>query len=213
MTPDELARRYPVLYHMAEDGSWPSIRRRGLLSTAALLDLYGVTGPERERIERSQRREKVRLASAELGEIVVRDQKPLPERKLATCLGDGLTPADWYALLNGRVFFWLTETRLETLLGARAYRHEPQTILRVDTASLVFRYADSTELSPINSGAVMPIARPRDRRTFAPLADFAGQRPAELAVRYAIPDIASMVLRVERRTPDGSSEVLFEPAT
>ena len=32
MEPGRLIDRYPVLYHMAEDGSWESIRRSGLLS-------------------------------------------------------------------------------------------------------------------------------------------------------------------------------------
>ena len=36
---------YPPLYHMAAEGSWPSIQRHGLLSTSALLDLYEVCGP------------------------------------------------------------------------------------------------------------------------------------------------------------------------
>lgn len=31
---------HPTLYHMAEDGSWPSIRDRGLLSTQAIVNLY-----------------------------------------------------------------------------------------------------------------------------------------------------------------------------
>ena len=44
----ELIRDCPTLYHMAECGSWPSIRRHGLLSTSALLDLYGVQGAERD---------------------------------------------------------------------------------------------------------------------------------------------------------------------
>ena len=39
---EELLSDCPTLYHMAEDRSWPSIRHRGLLSTTALLDLYGV---------------------------------------------------------------------------------------------------------------------------------------------------------------------------
>jgi len=58
---------------------------------------------------------------------VLRDNKPLSESKLAACLQDGLTPEDWYApedwyeILNGRLFFWPTSQRVETLLGAAAY--------------------------------------------------------------------------------------------
>ena len=42
MTPEDMARKYPFLYHMAELSSWPSIQRHGLLSTSALLDLYEI---------------------------------------------------------------------------------------------------------------------------------------------------------------------------
>lgn len=44
----ELLRDCPVLYHMAARGSWESIQRHGLLSTSALLDLFGVMGDRRE---------------------------------------------------------------------------------------------------------------------------------------------------------------------
>ena len=33
----DLCNEYPLAYHMAALGSWPSIQRRGLLSTTALL--------------------------------------------------------------------------------------------------------------------------------------------------------------------------------
>ena len=44
----ELVGDCPTLYHMAEGGGWPAIRQHGLLSTSALLNLYGVEGPQRE---------------------------------------------------------------------------------------------------------------------------------------------------------------------
>jgi hypothetical protein len=49
VTEEELVSIYPRLWHMAEDGSWPSIADNGLLSTSALLDLYGVSGKSRAR--------------------------------------------------------------------------------------------------------------------------------------------------------------------
>ena len=39
---ERLISRYPTLYHMAEDGSWESIQRHGLLSTSALLDRFEI---------------------------------------------------------------------------------------------------------------------------------------------------------------------------
>ena len=55
LTPELLADIYPRLYHMAEVNSWDSIQRHGLLSTSALLDFFGYSGPERERIESARR--------------------------------------------------------------------------------------------------------------------------------------------------------------
>ena len=40
MVPGDLSDNYPVLYHIAWGGSWPSIRENGLLSSKALLRLY-----------------------------------------------------------------------------------------------------------------------------------------------------------------------------
>ncbi len=46
-----LVSRYPVLYHMAEDGSWEGIQRLGFLSTSALLDRFEVRDERRFAIE------------------------------------------------------------------------------------------------------------------------------------------------------------------
>jgi hypothetical protein len=50
MTIDEFVTKYPELYHMAECNSWPSIRKYGLLSVTALLDLLKCDGVKREAI-------------------------------------------------------------------------------------------------------------------------------------------------------------------
>ena len=206
---DQIIERHPLLFHMAEDGAWPSIMKRGLMTTSGLLDLFDITGEQRESIERRQRRSKVRLHNPSLGSVVIRDQRPLPDSKLATCLLDGLKTADWYAMLNERVFFWLTTRRLETLLQARAYRSEPQTVIAVDTAQLLKRHGDRVELSPINSGSVMPMARPRGLATFQSVTDYDRKEIAELAVKGGVPDISEIATRVERRVPGGMRTVLF----
>ena len=43
----DLIANYPRLFHMAEDGSWDSIKQNGQLSTSALLNLYGVDAAQR----------------------------------------------------------------------------------------------------------------------------------------------------------------------
>ncbi len=52
---EELITDCPTLYHMAERGSWESIKRYGLLSTSALLDHYAVEPPKRTEIESRHR--------------------------------------------------------------------------------------------------------------------------------------------------------------
>ena len=54
---EALARRYPVLFHMAEAGSWPTIAEYGLLSTTALVDLFQIHGAQRLAIESRHRPE------------------------------------------------------------------------------------------------------------------------------------------------------------
>ncbi len=169
MTVAEFCAAYPRLYHMAEALMWPSIRRHGLLSTSALLDLYGVTGAERTRIEQTRRPDFIAVNHAEHGQVLIRDQKPMSDATLAPVL-DGMTPAEWYALLNERVFFWVSETRLKGLLAA--YRHRENLVLVLDTATVMARHAAQTTLSPINSGYSRRWAVRRGRETFQSIADY-----------------------------------------
>ncbi len=206
----ELIRDCPTLYHMAERGSWPSIRRHGLLSTSALLDLYEVRGAEREAIENRRRPEGVTVEHPALRPARVRDQKPMDDAGLRMCLLDGLTPKDWYRCLNARVFFWLTRERLLRLLNARPYRGAEHDVLELDTAALVAAHRPAIRLSPINSGTTKPFpstASKRGRDTFLPIAEYPyarwraggrkpGERVVELTVDYAVPDAARFVRRV-----------------
>ena len=169
MTPERFAEVYPRLYHMTEAAVWPSIRRHGLLSTSALLDLYGVAGPERERIERQRRPAAVPIIHAEFGEVFINDQRPMTDETLGPALID-MTPSEWYAHLNSRVFFWVGEARLERLLNT--YRDRDKIVLVLDTAKVMARHAAQTMLSPINSGFSLRYAQKRGKETFLPLADY-----------------------------------------
>jgi hypothetical protein len=208
LTPELLWTRYPRLWHMADPGSWPAIREHGLLSTSALLERYGIVGEEREAIEAARRPECVTIRREGLPDTVIRDQKPMSDDALKRCLEDDLKPADWYRILNARTFFWLSLDRLRGLLRAKAYRDKPQTVLTLDTRSLVEAHAGRIELSPINSGATLfGAAVKRGRRTFMPIADYdfegwhkkrgaSGDPVVELVVRGGVPDIAEHVIAV-----------------
>ncbi len=56
---DDLIRTFPRVHHMAHADSWDEIRRHGLLSTTALLDLFEIQEPERARIRSRRRPESV----------------------------------------------------------------------------------------------------------------------------------------------------------
>jgi len=219
VTPEELARQYPRLYHMAAQGSWASILRHGLLSTSALLDLFDIRGQGRDRLERQHRPESVRIFHPVHGTAEIRDQKPMDDIGLKRALCDNLTPDEWYRILNRNVFFWPTIERLDTMRNAKAYRDKPQTIIVIDTLRLLQAHRSKVLLSPINSGATKPFPHPRGRDTFLPLGDYPYQERkrvrgeanaiAEVAVIRAVPDIKEFVISVEERTGSSVPIILY----
>jgi hypothetical protein len=140
------------------------------------------------------------------------------EGPLAKCLR-GMTLRLWYEMLNGQVFFWVTENRVNTLLNARAYRNRKHTVITVDTASLVAKYADRMVLSPINSGSTIYNPRERGLDTFRSFKTYPfaerrrlrglGNAVAELAIKYGVPDLVDFTVRAEHRKGDKTLEVLF----
>jgi hypothetical protein len=169
---DQLTQDCPYLYHMAARDSWPLISKHGLLPTDRLIDLFEV--PEEEGLALTMRRrpQSTLLSHPSLGTATVRDQIPLLDRDLKRCLRDGLSPLDWYRVLNERVFFWLTERRLQRLLCASSYREQEHIVLKVRSADLIRDHYKKIELSPINSGATRPFPAPRGKDTFSSITDY-----------------------------------------
>jgi hypothetical protein len=187
----DLLDHFPRLWHMAEDGSWDSIKKHGLLSTSKLLDLHGVTGDERFALESARRPKSVKIGAN--GNIAtVRDNIPMRDSQLAKCLAPDITSREWFELLNRRAFFWLSRDRLRTLLNAKAYRDRPQTVLTVDTAKLVAAHRASIQLSPINSGATLYKPQPRGHDTFRTIADY--QFDERRKTRKVIDSVAELVV-------------------
>lgn len=218
MTPEELLFHYPRLYHMAAEGTWPSIRQRGLLSTRQLVDSCDTSQAVRYTVLASRRPDNVMLQHPDGTKIVVRDQAPLREVFLTRCLQD-MTVQQWLDVLNGRVFFWLHPDKLAKLLNARRYRRHAHDVLTVDTASLLGAHAERIRLSAINSGATLyPNAPTRGSGTFQaiegyPFAERRRTRPiyeavVELAVIDGVADIEKHVIQVERRRGDEVLELL-----
>jgi hypothetical protein len=153
------------------------------------------------------------------GRALIRDNKPLREQFLVECLV-GMSLCEWYQTLNRKVFFWVRPERLETLLGARAYRDRAHDVLTVETRALLARHEAETTLAAINTGATLyPSAPQRGPETFVPIAEYdweamrrwRGRESAivELAVDYAVPDIEAVTLKVERRRAEDPAVVLW----
>lgn len=219
MSPDEFTRRFPHLYHMAAHDSWAGITRHGLLSTTALLDLFEVHGDQRSTIESQHRPATVTIEHPEHGRAVVRDQKPMSEGALKKCL-QGLSPQQWYEILNRKVFFWLSADRLAGLLLARAYRDDRHCVIVVDTTELLERHLGRVTLSPINSGSTIYNPQPRGKDTFLPIDEYpfdtwaskrgARRAVAELAVEYHVPDLRELVIRADIRRAGRVLRVLHQ---
>lgn len=209
MTLDEVADRYPLLYHMAELSSWPSIQEHGLLSTTALLDLFEVGIIERHRIESEWRQTSIPIAHPVHGNAVIRDQKPMPPAQLAPTLVN-MTPTEWYEFLNRKTFFWTDWKRLMNLLNAYAYRSRAHCVLTVDTSALLARHWDKTSLCAINSGFVYHGGK-RGKETFKPIANYPSEHSVwELAVEYSVPDVVDLLVRVESWRRDSRLRVIWD---
>jgi hypothetical protein len=106
------------------------------------------------------------------------------------------------------VFFWPTRQRCEQLLGARAYRGQSHTVIEVDTTRLLEQCGRAVTLSRINAGSVLYNPPRRGSLTFAPLAEVRfdewrhprgrAEAIADIAVDYAVPDMAAVTSAVFR---------------
>ncbi len=219
MTPELFVAHYPKLYHMAEADTWESIKQKGLFSTTALLDLFEIKGKERRDIESKRRPERVTLSHPKHGTIIIRDNKPITEKKLKKWL-NGMTPKQWFITLNNKVFFWSLKERLLTLLNARAYRNSRHTILTVDSKALLKHYIKHIHLAPINTGAMPFGGSPRGLQTFKKMIDWpanVGPRSGklkvpivEVAASYHVPDIAKFTLRVDEMQGDQKLRTIWK---
>ena len=206
MMEQELIKLYPRLWHMAHPGSWPAIRSHGLMSAGALIRDYELSEEEATSLRSQRRPESVHLARTGRPGAVLRDQKPMFDSVLAKCLTGGMTPQQWYEYLNSFTFFWLSRDRIWRLLRARAYRNVTQTVLTIDTQSLVAAHRERIWLSPMNSGSTIQKALPRGADTFRRIDQFPFEERArtrrpkdnvvELVVEDAVSDIAEHVLAV-----------------
>lgn len=200
MTPQAFARLRPELHHVAAPGAWRSILRDGLLSTTALLDLYGAAGAERHALEAQRRPEAAPLHHPAHGRAILRDQKPLNEKALAAQLTDGWTPEDWLRHLNRHVF--LFPTRKAAFAFGDVYENRGDELLTFDTARVLDRAGDRARVCAINSGAPTaraPTARGPDTLREVELYARPPSTVREVAILNGLTGVAELLVRVERR--------------
>jgi hypothetical protein len=220
MTEAGLIAIFPRLYHVTDGNAWPSIRKDGLLSTSALLDLYGVQGPARVPFESERRAASMFLKHGNYPGVLLRDQTPMTDKALLGCL-DGMTPRQWYETLNAKVFFWTSLRRLERLLMARAGRDITQLVLTVDTRSVVEAHRDGARLSGMNTGSTIRKPLRRGPMTFLPIAEFPFEErrrtrsPSDALVEFvvegSVPDIMEHLIEVDEVGPNRRVEVWRRP--
>lgn len=223
VTPEQLAKHYPRLYHMADGESWEGIQQHGLLCTRALVELFEVSPEERTLLLDHQRTKSFTIRHPAHGKAVIRDQKPLNRSKLESSLQD-CTFQQWLDLLNSRVFFWLTKERLRTLMCAREYCVQTHIVLELDTLSIAKDLPEHITLAPMNTGNTRPFAHPRGLATFSRMPEypFLSRLPrgpyytvVELAVEVGLPKVTKYLIQVAKmkcsscdRTSEQSLELI-----
>ena len=209
METERLIELHPRLFHMANAGSWPSIRANGLLATKEIVSTSGLPAHQARILLEERRPSSFLLNHPVIGDVTVRDQGPLRIQFLEPKLVD-VSVVEWLRILNDRVFFWLHPDKLEQLLNARRYRYLEQDVLTLDTRALLGAYHENVRLSPINSGASLyPNAASRGSSTFSRVGDYdydtrrrgrdLTNAIVELAVIGGVPDVARFVVKAERR--------------
>jgi hypothetical protein len=196
----------PRVYHAASALAWPSIQEHGLLSTARLLEVFGVDAARRHELLTHPRRMSTRLEAFGMPPAVIRDQKPM--KFLADKIEPDHSVEDFLIAINSRVFFWPNKERLERLRKAKEYRKEGQVILHIDTRRLVDRHEHQIQLCRFNSGAITQRNHPlRSHDSWVsirryPYDDYRRKHGrenalAEVTVLDAVPDVIDLTVDVE----------------
>jgi hypothetical protein len=202
MTINEFCDLHPRLYHMATVNSLLQIKTHGLLSTERILALLNVAEEDRLRLTTQRRAHMTPLNHPTLGCFTLRDQKPMRDAALATCL-DGMTIAEWYKTLNERVFMWASRERVDTLLAARAYKKQDQLVLTINPRPLLEAHFETVSVSTINSGATLYTPVRRGIQTFIRLKDFPTgkgvRKIVEVTVEDGVPEMRRYIVSSEVR--------------
>jgi len=184
---DRLLKNWPRVYHVTYTSNLPSIRSHGLFSASKL----------KEMAESNEgfRPDKLPLDCPRLGRVTLRDQAPMASHLLKVKKSlIGMSPEDWYRLIDDHIFFFFDCRNAETLFRKYKMRGERQTLLEIPTREILASASSAAHVTPINTGAVGPAYAQRGPKTFHKIDvwDRTGfidkvrkqaKRPVELAVR------------------------------
>ncbi|MEO0767741.1 MAG: hypothetical protein AAFY75_17170 [Pseudomonadota bacterium] len=184
-------------------GAYRGIHRHGLLTAQEAADRAGQPLPA------TPRPTALNITLPDSTPVWITDNKPLSFKKLAPVLDDNLSPQDWFAMLNTRVFFWPDRKLGAGNLKARISRGYHSEWQIYDTAKLLAPIWDRAEIAPINTGSTIHQPARRGLATFAQLEglDFQAWRKSrgksrpdkikEVTVRGSIPHAGDALLSIE----------------
>jgi hypothetical protein len=198
---DQLAERFPNLWHVTFGGGWDGIQRHGFLRTIDVAP----EGCGRQRTE-------LTLAEAADGtQVMLRDQ--LRTRVDPTASLDGITPSEWWQLLNTRVYFFCRQRDVHKLVEFYLGRQLAQEVIKLRTKPMLEVVADQVEVTTVNVGVFPRTKGPsRGRSSFVPLADYPAADAAkirEITVAARVPVVLSAITSVVRHDVDGSRSRVF----
>lgn len=202
---DVLAEKKPYLYHLTSRVNLPSIVACGELWSASVLFERADPRSARERVRRRRPGPAAERIVVDGRPVDIRDQHTISEVALPKCLEDGLQIADYYQLLNYRVFLWPTIDRLRRHYAR--YADERPVLLRFRTGDLL-GLNPHVEFSRLNSGATRPNSHlggiaPRRGRTTFQRAGTSNLRIASIA-EFTFPEKCRLPnVFWTSRTPDG----------
>lgn len=182
----DFVRNRPRLFHAALGANLLLIRKHGLLSTSALLDLADHSHQGRRRSLESGRRNEVSELLLEDGSTAyLRDNKTICDKQLHRLLPTGTPISAWYEELNRRVFFWVTDDDATRFLGH--YRDYSQVLLIFDSGRLLELLGSRVTVTTFNTGVTFNNV-PRGPNSFLRIEDAARASDIrELTVERSVP--------------------------
>ena len=196
----QLCSRFPKLWHVTFAGGWNGMQQQGLLRA---VDVDPI-GSQELRLD-------VKRIRTPAGTVTLRNQ--IRSRIDPTPNLDGVTPSQWWRLINGRVYFFCRRAQAEVLTQSYLQQNFDQEVIEFDTQSLLEQLNAQVEITTVNAG-VFPRAKgpTRGRATFIALSDHAlidASKIKEITVTQAFPLPISSVVAVVRHESHGGKVVLY----